>query len=216
MTQTTDSIQVLVAEDDFLVRKKTVHILKKNGYRVVGEAGTGQEAVDMAGSLKPDIILMDIKMPDLDGLEATRLLQERYPTPVVILSAHETMDLVAKASSVGAGAYLTKPLRADEVGRAIAIAIARHKDLLELIKLNQELTYKNHDLEQAMAEIKTLQGILPICSFCKKIRDDKGYWNQLEQYLSSHSKILFSHSVCNDCMEEHYPELSDDNSNEKK
>ena len=110
MTKTTDSIQVLVAEDDFLVRKKTVHILKKNGYQVVGEAGTGQEAVDMTGSLKPDIILMDIKMPDLDGLEATRLLQKRCPTPVVILSAHETMDLVEKASSVGAGAYLTKPL----------------------------------------------------------------------------------------------------------
>lgn len=208
MVETTDSIQVLVAEDDFLVRKKTVHILKNNGYQVIGEAGTGQEAVDMAGSLKPDIILMDIKMPDLDGLEATRLLQARNPTPVVILSAHETMDLVEKASSVGAGAYLTKPLRADEVGRAIAIAIARHQDLLQLMVLNQELTDKNQELEQAMAEIKTLQGILPICSFCKKIRDDKGYWNQLEDYLSTRSEILFSHGVCNDCLEKHYPEFS--------
>ncbi len=211
--KTDDCIRVLVAEDDFLVRKKTVHILKHSGYEVVGEAGTGQEALDMTEARSPDIILMDIKMPDLDGLEATRLIQERCPTPVVILSAHETMDLVERASRVGAGAYLTKPLRAEEVGRAIAIAMARHADLLRLGKLNTQLADKNKELEEAMAEVKILRGILPICSFCKKIRDDKGYWNQLEHYLSTRSEILFSHGICEDCLEEHYPEIDDSRGN---
>lgn len=206
----TDQIRILVAEDDFLVRKKTVHILKQEGYQVVGQAGTGQEALSLAESLKPDIILMDINMPEIDGLEATRLIQKRCPTPVVILSAHETMDLVDKASLVGAGAYLTKPLQAKEVGRAITIAMARHQDLLKLMELNRELVSKNQELTQAMAEIKVLQGILPICSFCKKIRDDKGFWNQLEHYMSIHSDVLFSHGVCDDCLAEHYPEFGDE------
>ncbi len=203
-----ETIRVLVAEDDFLVRTEVVRVLADKGYEIVGQASTGREALDMASSLKPEVILMDIKMPELDGLEATRLIQERWPTPVVILTAHETGDFVERASQAGAGAYLVKPLRVEEIDRALTIAMARHDDLMQLRTLNQTLEAKNKELETALTEIKTLRDILPICSFCKKIRDDEGYWNQVDQYISAHTDTKFSHGICEECLEKHYPDLN--------
>ncbi len=196
------SIKILVVEDDYLVGEEIVRTLRTMGYRDIIEAANGFEAVGMAFSLKPDLILMDIKMPEIDGLEAAREIQESCPTPVVILTAYETQELIDKASEVGVGAYLTKPPSADELARAIAVAMARHKDLMELRLLNREL-------EKKLAEVKQLKGILPICASCKKVRDDKGYWNQIEQYIKDHSEADFSHGICPDCTQKMYPELSD-------
>lgn len=211
-----ETIRVLVAEDDFLVKAEVVRILSTKSYEIVGLASSGREALEMAASLKPDVILMDIKMPELNGLEATRQIQEKWPTPVVILTAHESRDLVDEASKVGAGAYLTKPLRPEELERALTIAMARHNDLMQLRSLNHTLETKNSELASALAEIKTLRDILPICSFCKKIRDDQGYWNQVEQYISDHTGTKFSHGICDDCMAEHYPDLGKSNSKRDK
>lgn len=211
-----ETIRVLVAEDDFLVKAEVVRILSTKSYEIVGLASSGREALEMTASLKPDVILMDIKMPELNGLEATRQIQEKWPTPVVILTAHESRDLVNEASKVGAGAYLTKPLRPEELERALTIAMARHDDLMQLRSLNHTLETKNSELASALAEIKTLRDILPICSFCKKIRDDQGYWNQVEQYISDHTGTKFSHGICDDCMAEHYPEFGKSKSKKGK
>ncbi len=211
-----ETIRVLVAEDDFLVKAEVVRILSTKSYEIVGLASSGREALEMTASLKPDVILMDIKMPELNGLEATRQIQEKWPTPVVILTAHESRDLVDEASKVGAGAYLTKPLRPEELERALTIAMARHNDLMQLRSLNHTLEAKNSELASALAEIKTLRDILPICSFCKKIRDDQGYWNQVEQYISDHTGTKFSHGICDDCMAEHYPEFGNAKSKKGK
>lgn len=211
-----ETIRVLVAEDDFLVKAEVVRILSTKSYEIVGLASSGREALEMTASLKPDVILMDIKMPELNGLEATRQIQEKWPTPVVILTAHESRDLVDEASKVGAGAYLTKPLRPEELERALTIAMARHNDLMQLRSLNHTLETKNSELASALAEIKTLRDILPICSFCKKIRDDQGYWNQVEQYISDHTGTKFSHGICDDCMAEHYPEFGNAKSKKGK
>jgi DNA-binding NarL/FixJ family response regulator len=192
-------IRILLVEDDYLVCEEIKRTLRDSQYSVIGEASTGVEAIQHTKDLAPDVILMDIKMPVMNGLEASRLIQEQCPTPIVILTAHESKDLLEQASQVGAGSYLTKPPRLIEIERAVTIAVARHKDLMTMKQLYEQL-------KEAHSHIKVLQGFLPICSFCKKIRDDKGYWQQLEVYISIHSEALFTHSYCPNCLEEHFPE----------
>ncbi len=118
--------------------------------------------------------------------------------PIVVLTAHESQELVEKASAAGVGAYLTKPPQQSEIERAVTIAMARHGDLMKLRKLTVEL-------EQALAEVKTLRGILPVCCFCKRIRDDKGYWEKVDIYLLKYSEADVSHCICPECEKKYYP-----------
>ncbi len=178
-------------------------ILEKAGYDVIGIAANGAEAVRMTVERGPDVLLLDIVMPEMDGLDAARQIQERRPTPVVVLTSYDVKKLVDEASLSGVGAYLLKPMSLNEVERSIAIAMARFKDLMELRRLNQEL-------REAASRIKTLSGLLPICAGCKKIRDDSGYWQEVDRYLSHHSEAQLSHGLCPDCIALHYPELKDE------
>jgi len=132
-------IRVIVAEDTALVSEMIQGMLEDIGCLVIGQAENGIQAVDLTQSLLPDVILMDIEMPGLNGIEATRQIFKCCPTPVVVLTAYETPELIEQVSTVGAGAYLVKPPDAREMERAIAIAIARFKDLMELRRLNTEL-----------------------------------------------------------------------------
>ena len=201
-------LKVIIAEDDFLVGREVRRTLESVGYEVVAEVSNGEAAVAETSTLRPDVVFMDIQMPKLDGLQAAARIQGLCPTPVVVLTAHESHDLVEKASDTGVGAYLTKPPKPAEIERAVTIAVARHADLMACRRLYQELEKRNRDLEKALAEIKTLRGILPICANCKKIRDDAGYWNQIEAYIRDHSEAEFSHGICPDCARELYPDLS--------
>ena len=164
-------IQVLFAGDDYLVSDMIRGLLEETGYHVIGEAADGREAVEMTQRLHPDVVLMDVRMPDLDGIQATQRIFERCPTPVVILGDHETPELIEQASAVGAGAYLVRPLNAGAIKRAITIAIARFRDLVELHNLNAELQERNeeldafaqtvaHDLKDILARIVGYAGAL--------------------------------------------------------
>lgn len=192
-------VRVLVAEDNKVVSLMIQNSLDKLGHELAGVAESGREAVRMALSLEPDVILMDIEMPELNGLDATWEIQHRKSVPVVVLTAYEDDKLIEKAGQVGVSAYLLKPPRTKEIERAIIMAMARHDDLMECWRLNREL-------EKAVAEIKTLRGILPLCSFCKRIRDAKGEWQKVDVYISRNSEAAVSHSVCPDCTKIHYPE----------
>ena len=193
-------VQVLIADDDILVIEAIQEMLDRIGLKVVGKVADGRQAVEMAQSLRPDVILMDIVMPRMDGLEAAKEIMDFCPTPVVLITAHETPELVELASEAGVGAYLVKPPKIRELGRAIAIAMARFEDLMELRRLNAEL-------QEALAHVRTLSGLLPICAACKKIRDDAGYWHQVEVYIRDHSGARFSHGICPDCRAKLYPEF---------
>lgn len=155
-----EDISVLIAEDDHLVGEMIRGSLEEVGYRVVGEAADGLEAVEMTQSLRPHVVLMDIKMPDMDGIEATRLIYERCPTPVVILTAYETPDLVVEASEVGVGAYLVKPPDVHEMERAIAIAMARFGDMMELRGyaglLEQRVQERTAQLQAQCAQLEAI------------------------------------------------------------
>lgn len=199
------AIRVLIAEDDFLVSREINRTVKKNGHEVVAEVSTGKEAIEKTCELNPDVVLMDIQMPGMDGLQASKHIQTHCPTPVVVLTAHESQDLVERASDTGVGAYLTKPPDPLEIERAITISIARHADMMTLKALYEKLSEQTRELEKALSEIKTLKGLLPICSACKKVRDDQGYWEQIEVYVEARSEAEFSHSICPECAEKLYP-----------
>ncbi|MBU1649422.1 MAG: response regulator [Proteobacteria bacterium] len=198
---TNQPVRLIIAEDDYLVNEEIKRSLKAFNYEIVGEASNGEEALMMTCDLKPDVVLMDVKMPKLDGIEASRLIQKKCPTPIVILTSYESSDLLEQASGAGVGAYLTKPPKAEEVNRAIIIAMARHRDLMEIRELY-------NDLKEALSKIKTLAGIIPICMHCKNIRDDKGYWNEVSKFITEHSEAEFSHSICEQCLEKYYPGIA--------
>ncbi len=156
-----EGVRVLIAEDNYLVSEMIRGLLEELGYTVAGEAADGFEAVEMTQSLRPDIVLMDIKMPDMDGIEATRLIYERCPTPVVVLSAYETPELVERVSAAGVGAYLVKPPNAHEMERAIAIAMARFDDIMELRNYAGQLEQRVQErTAQLQAQYARLEAIL--------------------------------------------------------
>ena len=147
--------RVLIVEDSLLITQLVRVLLEKKGYDVVGEAVNGIEAVQMTTSIRPDIIVMDIQMPDMDGIQAAEQIYSTCPTPVVILTAYENAELVERASHAGVAAYLIKPPNAEELERAIILALSRFHDMMELRQRNADLdTFAHtvaHDLKNPIA-----------------------------------------------------------------
>ena len=126
--------RVLVAEDEALIRLDLAEMLKEEGYEVVGQAGDGQEAVDMAEALHPDLVIMDVKMPRRDGIDAAKEIASNRIAPIVVLTAFSQRDLVERARDAGAMAYLVKPFSISDLIPAIEVAVSRFSELTELEK----------------------------------------------------------------------------------
>lgn len=124
--------RVVVAEDEALIRLDLVEMLREEGYEVVGEAGDGQRAVELAEELRPDLVLMDVKMPRRDGIDAASEIAQRRIAPVVILTAFSQRELVERARDAGAMAYLVKPFSKSDLVPAIEVAVSRFSELREL------------------------------------------------------------------------------------
>ena len=205
-------MRILIAEDDFTSRNMLAAVLKKGGHEVV-ETVDGSEAWDELQKLDaPKLAILDWMMPEMDGLEVVRrvrAVQSSQPPYIIMLTTKDEKADIVAGLDAGADDYLAKPfdigeLRARvEVGRRIA-------------EMQERLAAQVQELRQTLEHIKTLQGILPICSFCKKIRDGQGYWDQVEAYISRYSDAQFSHSVCPECMKKHYSEFYKDDDAEKK
>ena len=131
MADQSSSRRVVVAEDESLIRMDIVETLRDHGFDVVGEAGDGNKAVELAFSLKPDLMVMDIKMPDLDGISAAEQIAD-LKIPVVLLTAFSQQELVTRAAEVGAMAFLVKPFSPQDLLPAIEIALSRHAQLITL------------------------------------------------------------------------------------
>jgi response regulator NasT len=124
--------RVVIAEDEALIRLDLAEMLREEGYQVVGEAGDGQEAVDLAESLRPDLVIMDVKMPRRDGIDAAAEIAAKRIAPVVLLTAFSQRDLVEKARDAGAMAYLVKPFSISDLVPAIEVALSRFAEITEL------------------------------------------------------------------------------------
>lgn len=197
---------VIMVVDDVPANLKLLgELLGQRGYRVHSFT-SGDLALAAAAKNLPDLILLDINMPGLNGYEVCERLKADAALkeiPVIFISSlSETMDKV-RAFGVGGVDYITKPFDFPEVE-------TRVKTHLELRQQKRALTSKVDELRQALDHIKTLRGILPICANCKKIRNDQGYWKQVETYLSEHTEVLFTHGICPDCVKKLYPRFCDE------
>ena len=208
-------MKILIAEDDPTSRMILRSVLTKSGHHVV-EAPDGDAAWDiLRGPDAPRLAIVDWMMPGLDGLELVRRVRQMPGSAdntksdgqgrpyLIMLTARDHKDDLIAGLDAGADDYLTKPFDPGELRARVAVG-------QRMVALEDGLVLKVRELSRALEEVKTLQGILPICSFCKKIRDDQGYWSQVEAYVTRHSGAQFSHSICPECMKKHYPELCRD------
>jgi response regulator NasT len=184
--------KVLIVEDDHLVSEMIRGMLEELGYEITGEAEDGHEALGIIKEVQPDVVLMDIKMPKMSGIEAAILIQKHFPTPIVILSAYETEDLVKDASEAGVGAYVVKPPQPAELFRAIEIACGRFGDMVELNVIRRKY-------EKAMKTIESLSKLLPVCPGCGEEKRDEDYSRMLNMYLSSIPVEDISRYLCTRC-----------------
>lgn len=126
--------RVIIADDESIIRMDLREMLTNLGYLVVGEVGDGQSAVNLARELRPDIVVMDIKMPDMDGIEAASILTKERIAPVLLLTAFSQKDLVDRATEAGVAGYIVKPFRESDLGPAIEVALARFNEFRTLEK----------------------------------------------------------------------------------
>lgn len=197
-----DKGTVLVVDDRQADRTLLTEILVRQGYEV-RSFDSGKLALPSVAAQPPQLILLDIQMPEMDGFEVFRRLKAREESrdiPIMFISAATEMGERLTGLRLGAVDFVTKPFQRDEL-------LAKVKTHVELSQLRTQLAQQTVDLRDAMAKVKTLSGLIPICASCKKIRDDQGFWNQMERYISEHSDVQFSHGICPDCMRRLYPDF---------
>lgn len=187
--------RILIVDDERQNIKILTEFLHKD-YKIMAAKNGAQALKAVQGENLPDLILLDIMMPDMDGYEICRRLKENQITkniPVIFVTAMTELEDAAKGFQAWAVDFIQKPLS--------PIIVKARVDLH--IKLYQTI----RDLKEALSQVKKLSGLLPICMHCKKIRDDNGYWSQLEAYIGDNSEAQFSHSICQECTIEHYPDM---------
>ncbi len=194
---------VLIVDDEPLSVKILCHQLEKEYTTVLAQ--NGREALEIISRTIPDIILLDIMMPDIDGYEVYRTIRMNPAldgVPVLFITSMPDIECEAAGLEMGANDYIHKPFNADLVRLRIKNHLSLSQARTLLMQRSAELQALNTKLEASLAQVKLLEGIIPICSYCHKIRDDKDVWNQLEQYITAHSEALFSHGICPECLAE--------------
>ena len=194
--QPKDKPTVLIV-DDAAENLRILMELLKDDYRVIPMKSAKAALEKLAQDPLPDLALLDIVMPEMDGYELCSRLKGDPRTeeiPVIFITAvSEAMD-DAKAFELGAVDYVPKPFNPLTVKARVNTHIKLHRTLKEL--------------QDALKDIRTVSGLIPICASCKKIRDDKGFWSQVEEYIEERSDAQFSHGICPKCRDELYPEYS--------
>ncbi len=188
-------MRVLVADDDPLARRLLEVTLTRSGYEVLAVAD-GVEAWDVLhGQDSPTLALLDWMMPGLTGVDVCRKVREATPRCpiylIVVTSKGQTEDVV-NALRTGADDYITKPFEIEELRARLAVGE-------RLVTLQQQLADRVRALEEALAHVQQLQGLIPICAWCGQVRSDGNYWEQVESYLAKRSGLQFTHAICPPC-----------------
>lgn len=186
--------KILIIDDSAVTRAVCISMLKRAGYET-HEAADAMEGMRMALEGKFDLVLMDIVMPEINGIEACKKFKadpKLRDIPIIMTTMAEEAEYLKDAFEAGAVDYISKPVRNFELQ-------ARLKSALMLKSRELELVDKNQKLEKALKEINVLQGFIPVCAWCRKIRDMQGSWQQMEAYIEEHSLARFSHGICKTC-----------------
>ena len=198
-------MKILIAEDDPVSRRILEATLVKWGYEV-SVALDGTEAWEMLQRENaPSLAILDIMMPGIDGLEVCRRVRQlptTTPPYLILLTAMSSKDEVVSGIQAGANDYLSKPFHRDELRARVGVGA-------QMLLLQKSLAERVKELEQALSQVKQLQGMLPICSYCKRIRNDQNYWQRVEGYISDHADVEFSHGICPDCHSRVMDELAE-------
>jgi len=192
-------MRVLIADDEATSRHLIQATLGGWGFEVL-VAVDGCEALRvLQESRGPEIAMLDWMMPGIDGLDVCRRMRATMPnaaTYIILVTARGGLENVVRGLEAGADDYITKPFDPRELRARLHVGV-------RIVQLQKALTERFLELEDALKRLKQLQGLLPICSYCKKIRNDRNYWEQVDAYITSHSEAQFSHGVCPDCFEIH-------------
>lgn len=197
-------MRILIAEDDVTSRKVLEVLLGKWGYEIMLACDGDQAWEALQSNLPPDLAVLDWMMPGKDGVEICRRVRETQALTsvyIILLTAKGRTQDIVEGLAAGANDYVTKPFDREELR-------ARIKAGERIVGLQSALAHRIQELEAALKEIKTLEGLLPICAYCKRIRDDRNDWRQMEVYIAERSQAHFSHGICPECYAKHVrPEL---------
>lgn len=193
-------MKILIAEDDASFRRIIQYLLERDGHDVClyddGEAALA--ALRTAGEDGPHLALLDWMMPRLDGVEVCRQIRTSdipIQPYLILITSRDNLDDRIRGLDSGADDYLAKPFDHGELRARIRVG-------MRVIALQQAMADRVKQLEEALAQVHHLQGLLPICAYCKKIRDDRNYWQQVEAYIAKHTAARFTHSICPECYEQ--------------
>ena len=197
-------MKILIAEDDPVSRRLLQAALSKWGYEVLVTTN-GREAWELLQQPDaPSLFILDWLMPEMDGVEICRevrqidALKSAY---IILLTSRGAKEDIVQGLEAGADDYVTKPFDHGELRARVQVGT-------RVIALQNALAQRVRELEEAIASVKTLQGLLPICCYCKKIRDDGNYWHRVESYIAGHANVRFSHGICPECSEKLKAELN--------
>jgi phosphoserine phosphatase RsbU/P len=197
MSPISEPMKILIAEDDEVSRRILHLSLAAWGHEVLITRDGAEAWALLAREDAPPLAILDWMMPHMDGLEVcwrVRQRQTTLPTYLILLTAKGGKTDIVQGLDAGANDYIVKPFDRDELRARVQVGA-------RVVELQQSLAERVLELEEALMQVKQLQGILPICSYCKNVRNDQNYWQQVESYVSEHSAAKFSHSICPTCYE---------------
>jgi len=200
-------LRILYVEDEDAAREQMVQILKRRGKEII-VAKNGQEGLALFRKHTPDLVVTDIRMPVMDGLTMAKEIKGLCrDTKIIMATAFTDFSYMMEAIDLGVDQYVVKPV---DINKLIS-AIDKCAENIEQRNIARQLQAEKDalllELKDALGKVKLLSGFLPICASCKKIRDDSGYWQQIESYIRDHSEAEFSHGICPDCARNLYPEI---------
>lgn len=209
-------MRILIVDDSEMSRQLLNTWLIGSGYTDVMMVDSGASAVRCVTNPQApresdiDLILLDIEMAGMDGIQTCRRLRAEphlQDTPIIMVTGNTDSQTVAHAFSAGAMDYIVKPVQKVELLARVRSALALKRETDARKAREEQLLAKNLDLQRALHEIQVLRGLIKICSYCKKIKNDQGAWQQVELYIREHTDAEFSHGICADCIATRFPTL---------
>jgi phosphoserine phosphatase RsbU/P len=188
-------VRILIAEDEPMSRRLLESVLVKWGYDVVVTSDGSQAWEALQQENAPLLAILDWMMPGFNGPQICRMarhLPKTHSTYIILLTAKGEKDDIVTGLAAGANDYVTKPFDSEELQARVQVGV-------RMVELQLRLEAHVKELQEALAHVNQLQGIIPICCHCKKIRDDQNYWQRVEHYIARNAEAQFSHGICPDC-----------------